>query len=152
MIHKWLWCIFNGDIRKDTLEWYLKAPPVLCALWLSISSPFLSSIITRFHPSCTAQARSSAAALRLVPYRAISIYFSPGAAASSNPAALGWKMPIVYVSTGTGSHEPCVAFVSDKPMFYKASGSHSVWAACVNDTQAWNRACLYLLYFARVES
>lgn len=42
-------------------------------------------------PRCTAQARSSAAALRLVPYRAISIYFSPGAAASSNPAALGAK-------------------------------------------------------------
>lgn len=35
----------------------------------------------------TAQARSSAAALRLVPYRAISSYFSPGAAAPTNPAA-----------------------------------------------------------------
>lgn len=49
----------------------------------------LSSIRALLHPRCTAQARSSAAALRLVPYRAISIYFSPGAAASSNPAALG---------------------------------------------------------------
>lgn len=55
----------------------------------------LSSIRARLHPCCTAQARSSAAALRLVPYRAISIYFSPGAAASSNPAALGWKMQTV---------------------------------------------------------
>lgn len=35
----------------------------------------------------TAQARSSAAALRLVPYRAISSHFSPGAAAPNNPAA-----------------------------------------------------------------
>ncbi|KAI1883460.1 hypothetical protein AGOR_G00231670 [Albula goreensis] len=40
-------------------------------------------------PHCTAQARSSAAALRLVPYRAISSYFSPGAAAPTNPAAAG---------------------------------------------------------------
>lgn len=51
----------------------------------------LSSIRARIHPHTTAQARSSAAALRLVPYRAISIYFSPGAAASSNPAASGVK-------------------------------------------------------------
>lgn len=66
---------------------------VVCGL-LAVFAVFaagspLSSIRARLHPRCTAQARSSAAALRLVPYRAISIYFSPGAAASSNPAALG---------------------------------------------------------------
>ncbi len=38
----------------------------------------------------TAQARSSAAALRLVPYRAISSHFSPGAAAPNNPAAFAF--------------------------------------------------------------
>lgn len=57
------------------------------------SSP--SSIKARLHLRCTAQARSSAAALRLVPYRAISIYFSPGAAASSNPAAQGRELMVV---------------------------------------------------------
>lgn len=38
----------------------------------------------------TAQARSSAAALRLVPYRAISSHFSPGAAAPNNPVAFAF--------------------------------------------------------------
>lgn len=61
-----------------------------CCICCIAGSP-LSSIRSRLHPRCTAQARSSAAALRLVPYRAISIYFSPGAAASSNPAAFGAK-------------------------------------------------------------
>lgn len=60
----------------------------LCARCVCRLAPPPSSIRALFHPHCTAQARSSAAALRLVPYRAISIYFSPGAAASSNPAAL----------------------------------------------------------------
>lgn len=40
----------------------------------------------------TAQARSSAAALRLVPYRAISSHFSPGAAAPNNPAAFAFHI------------------------------------------------------------
>ncbi|PWA18285.1 hypothetical protein CCH79_00017805 [Gambusia affinis] len=66
-------------------------------LFFSGSSP--SSIKARLHLRCTAQARSSAAALRLVPYRAISIYFSPGAAASSNPAAQGRELMMLNAAS-----------------------------------------------------
>lgn len=83
-------CVLLLRLRGRHLKASLVQLTVVCGLLVvfGAGSP-LSSIKARLHPRCTAQARSSAAALRLVPYRAISIYFSPGAAASSNPAALG---------------------------------------------------------------